>query len=40
MRREIHLSMAEVIHHGLDPSAYEWTPRPDEYVAFGVEGEA
>jgi len=31
---EVPLARATVIHHGLDPNAYEWTPTPQDYVAF------
>ncbi len=33
-RREIPLPHVEVIHHGLDPDRFEWTPRPKDYVCF------
>lgn len=33
-RREVPLPHVEVIHHGLDPRKYEWTPTPGEYVCF------
>jgi glycosyltransferase involved in cell wall biosynthesis len=33
-RREIALPHVHVIHHGLDPSRYEWVPRPSDYVCF------
>jgi glycosyltransferase involved in cell wall biosynthesis len=32
--REVSLPDVTVIHHGLDPRGYEWTSRPDDYVAF------
>lgn len=34
VRREIPLPMVEVIHHGLDPSVYDWRERGDDYVCF------
>jgi glycosyltransferase involved in cell wall biosynthesis len=34
-RREICLRHVHVIHHGLDPARYQWTPRPrGDYVCF------
>ncbi|HEU4697577.1 MAG TPA: glycosyltransferase family 4 protein [Gemmatimonadales bacterium] len=33
-RREIPLPRATVIHHGLDPSRYDWAPRAEPYLAF------
>jgi glycosyltransferase involved in cell wall biosynthesis len=34
-RREIPLDHVDVIHHGLEPSKYEWSPRAaGDYVAF------
>src|SRR5690606_17921675 len=33
-RREIALPRIEVILHGLDPSKYEWSDSPADYVAF------
>lgn len=33
-RREVSLPHVTVIHHGLDPERYEWTARPQGYVAF------
>lgn len=33
-RREIRLPRVDVIHHGLDPDRFEWTPRPRNYVCF------
>lgn len=33
-RREVPLRRMTVIHHGLDPAKYQWTPRPAEYVCF------
>jgi glycosyltransferase involved in cell wall biosynthesis len=32
--REIPLPRCEVIHHGLDPSSYQWRAQADDYVAF------
>lgn len=32
--REPGLARCRVIHHGLDPWRYAWTPRPDNYVCF------
>lgn len=32
--REEPLPRVEVIHHGLDPSRYQWTSKPADYVAF------
>ncbi|HET9949155.1 MAG TPA: glycosyltransferase family 4 protein [Longimicrobiales bacterium] len=32
--REVALRRVEVIHHGVDPSRYEWTRTPGDYVAF------
>ncbi|HWV58588.1 MAG TPA: glycosyltransferase, partial [Longimicrobiales bacterium] len=34
LRREVPLERARVVHHGLNPDVYEWTPTPQEYVAF------
>jgi len=34
LSREVPLPRSGVIHHGLDPAAYEWTDRPAGYVAF------
>jgi glycosyltransferase involved in cell wall biosynthesis len=35
LRREIPLDQVGVIHHGLEPSTYEWSPRAaGEYVCF------
>ncbi len=33
-RREVALPHVTVIHHGLDPSRFEWTETPGEYVVF------
>jgi glycosyltransferase involved in cell wall biosynthesis len=33
-RRETGAPRCEVIHHGLDPSRFRWTPRPAPFVAF------
>ncbi len=33
-RRAVPLPHMTVIHHGLDPARYEWTERPQDYVAF------
>lgn len=33
-RREIPLPRLHVIHHGLDPSRYQWTTRSADYLAF------
>ncbi len=33
-RREVSLPHVTVIHHGLDPSYFEWTTSPGDYVAF------
>jgi len=33
-RREVPLPHMDVIHHGLDPNKYEWTPSPGNYVCF------
>ncbi len=33
-RREVQLPRMEVIHHALDPGAYEWTTKPEDYVLF------
>ncbi|HEX6937956.1 MAG TPA: glycosyltransferase family 4 protein [Longimicrobiales bacterium] len=32
--RETSLPKLEVIHHGLDPSRFEWRPTPSDYVCF------
>jgi glycosyltransferase involved in cell wall biosynthesis len=33
-RREVPLPHVDVIHHGLDPSRFEWTESPADYVCF------
>ncbi len=33
-RREVALPHVTVIHHGLDPSYFQWTTKPGDYVAF------
>lgn len=33
-RNEAPLPRLEVIHHGLDPSVFEWTSTPEDYVCF------
>jgi glycosyltransferase involved in cell wall biosynthesis len=32
--REVPLPRCEVIHHGLDPSRFQWAERPADYVSF------
>jgi len=32
--REVPLPRVEVIHHGLDPAAYEWSARAHDYLCF------
>jgi glycosyltransferase involved in cell wall biosynthesis len=34
LARETGLPRSQVIHHGLDPSRYDWTHHPGEYVCF------
>jgi glycosyltransferase involved in cell wall biosynthesis len=33
-RREVGVARSTVIHHGLDPSRFQWTTRPGDYVCF------